>query len=83
MAQVVKRRYHGNAEDTGDVGSIPSSRRSPGGGSGNPLQYSGLESPMDRGAWWATVDGVTKSQTPPSTHASAPAVLLVVDCPTD
>ena len=37
--------------------------RSPGGGHGNPLQYSCLENPMDRGAWWATVDGVTKSQT--------------------
>ena len=82
MAQAVKRRYHGNAEDT-DVGPIPSSRRSPGGGSGNPLQYSIPGSPMDRGAWWATVDGVAESQTPPSTRASAPAVLLVVDCPTD
>ena len=81
MAQVVKRRYHCNAEDTGDVGSIPSSGKSPGGGNGNPLQYSGLESPMDRGAWWATVHGVTKSQTRLSTHAAAPAVLLVMNCP--
>ena len=39
------------------------SRRSPGGGHGNPLQYSGLENPMDTGAWWATVHGVAKSRT--------------------
>ena len=52
-----------NAGDSRDVGSIPGSRRSPGGGHGNPLQYSRLENPMDRGAWRATVHGVTKSQT--------------------
>ena len=52
-----------NAGDTGDTGSILGSRRSPGGGHGNPLQYSCLENPMDRGAWLATVHGVTKSQT--------------------
>ena len=40
---------------------IPRSGRSPGGGNGNPLQYSCLENSMDRGAWWATVHGVTKS----------------------
>ena len=45
------------------MGWIPGSRRSPGGGHGNPLQYSCLENPMDRGAWWATIHGVTKSQT--------------------
>ena len=49
--------------DTGDEVSIPGLGRSPGGGNGNPLQYSCLETPMDRGAWWATVRGVTKSQT--------------------
>ena len=49
-----------NAGDTGDVGSIPGSGRSPGVGNGNPLQYSGLENPMDRGAWWATVCGGLK-----------------------
>ena len=49
-----------NAGDAGDVGSIPGSRRSPGAGSGNPLQYSCLGNPMDGGAWWATVHGVTK-----------------------
>ena len=52
-----------SAGDTGDLGLIPGSGRSPGGGHGNPLQYSCLENPMDRGAWWATVHGVTKSQT--------------------
>ena len=49
-----------NAGATGDVGSIPGSGRSLGGGHGNPLQYSCLENPMDRGAWWAIVHKVTK-----------------------
>ena len=43
-----------------DVGSIPGSGRSPGEENGNPLQYSYLENFMDRGAWWATVHGVTR-----------------------
>ena len=46
-----------------DLGSIPGSGRAPGEGNGNPLQYSCLENPMDRGAWQATVHGVTKSRT--------------------
>ena len=52
-----------NTGGTGDVGSVPRLGRSPGGGNGNPLQYSGLENPMDRGAWRATVHGVTKRWT--------------------
>ena len=44
-----------------DVGSIPGLGRPPGAGNGNPLQYSHLENSMDRGAWWVTVHGVTKS----------------------
>ena len=48
--------------NAGDKGLIPGSGRSPGEGNGNPLQYSCLEKPMDRGAWWATVHGVAKSQ---------------------
>ena len=47
----------------GDPGSIPGSGRSPGGLHGNPLQYSCLENPMDRGVWWATVHRVIKNQT--------------------
>ena len=47
----------------GDVGSTSGSERSPGEGKGNPLLYSGLENSMDRGAWWVTVHGVSKSQT--------------------
>ena len=58
-----------NARDTGDAGSIPGSGRSPGGGNGNPLQYSCLGNPMDRGAWWAAVHQVAKSWTPLSMHA--------------
>ena len=52
----------------GGMVSIPGSGRSPGEGNGNPLQYSCLENSMDRGAWWATVHRVTKSQTWLSTH---------------
>ena len=52
-----------NAGDVRDMGSIPGSGRSPEGGHGNPLQYSCLENPMDRGGWQATVHGVTKSWT--------------------
>ena len=52
-----------SAYDAGDPGSIPGLGRSPGEGNGNPLQYSWLENPMDRGAWWATVHGVAKSRT--------------------
>ena len=44
----------------GDMGSIPGSRRFPGVGNGNTFQYSCLGNPMDSGAWWATVHGVTK-----------------------
>ena len=47
--------------NVGDTGSIPGSGRFPGEGNGNPLQYSSLENPMDRGAWWAIVHGVSKS----------------------
>ena len=52
-----------NAGDTGDAGLIPRLGRSPGKENGNPLQYSCLENLMDRGAWWATVHGVSQSQT--------------------
>ena len=52
-----------NEGDTGYAGSIPMLGRFPGGGHGNPLQYSCLENAMDRGAWWAIVLRVAKSQT--------------------
>ena len=52
-----------NAEDVKDAGSIPGLGRSPGGERGNPLLYSCLKNPMDRGAWQATVHGVAKSRT--------------------
>ena len=52
-----------SACNAGDVGSIPRLGRSPGKENGNPLQYSCLENPVDRGAWWATVHGVTKGRT--------------------
>ena len=49
--------------NAGDLGSTPGFGKSPGGGHGNSLQYSCLENPMNRGAWWATVHGITESQT--------------------
>ena len=59
VAQMVKA----SAYNAGDPGLIPGSGRSPGEGNSNPFQYSCLENPMDGGAWWATVNGVAKSQT--------------------
>ena len=50
-----------SACNTGDLGSVPGIGRSSGGGQGNPLQYSGLENPLDRGVWWAPAHGVPKS----------------------
>ena len=52
-----------SACNAGDLSSIPGLGRAPGGGRGNPLQYSAWRIPLDRGAWWATVHGVTKSRT--------------------
>ena len=56
-----------NAGDLTDKGSIPGSGRSPGEGNGNPLQYSCLENPIDRGGWQATVHGVAESDTTEAT----------------
>ena len=53
-----------SSEEAGDSGSIPGSGRYPGGGNGNPAQYSGQENPMDREVLWVTVHRVAKSQTP-------------------
>ena len=62
MALVVKNPSN-KAGKVKDEGLIPGSGRSPGGGHGNPLQYSCLENPMDRGAWQATVHRATKNHT--------------------
>ena len=58
----VVKNLPANAGDMRDMGLIPGLGRSPGGGHGNPLQYSCLENLMDRGAWWATVHRLAKSQ---------------------
>ena len=73
MGQLTLQMYKGphlwtsvgksSACNAGDPGSIPGLGKSPVEGNGNPLQYSGLENPRDRGAWRATVHGVTKSRT--------------------
>ena len=60
---LVVKNLPANTGDTENMGSIPGLGRSLGGGNGNPLQYSYLENPMDRGAWQATVHGVTKCWT--------------------
>ena len=60
---LVAKTLPASAGDLRDVGSIPGSGRSPGGRHGNPLQYSCLENPMDRGVWQATVHRVAKNQT--------------------
>ena len=62
-ASLVAQRVKNPSASAGDPGSIPGSGRSPGEGNDNPLQYSCLENSMDRGAWQATVHGVTESQT--------------------
>ena len=63
--------------NAGDAGSILGSGRSPGEGNGNPLQYSYLENPMDRGGWWATVRVVTESQTRLRDYGSDSQVAVV------
>ena len=57
------KKQPANTGDTGDVGLFSGKGRPPGGGNGNLLQYSSLEKPMHRGAWWAAVHGVAMSQT--------------------
>jgi len=63
MVVLVVKNLPASAGDLRNAASIPALGRAPGGGHGNPLQYSCLENPMDRGAWWATVPGVAESDT--------------------
>ena len=63
LVVLVVKNLPASTGDIRDAGLIPGSGRSPAGGHGNPLQYSCLENPMDRGAWRATVHGVTKRRT--------------------
>ena len=64
----------------GDLGLIPGLERSPGEGNGYLLQYSGLENPMDKGAWWATVHGVAKSWTQLSNFHSLCVAVATWSC---
>ena len=67
-----------NAGDARNVGLIPGSGRSLGGGNGNPLQYSCLENPMDRGAWWATVHEVAELDMTERMHMHARTHTLIL-----
>ena len=67
-----------NVGEAGNAGSIPGLGRSSGVGNGNPLQCSCLENSMDRGIWWATVHGVTQSQSQLSTHSYSHSVKTVL-----
>ena len=60
---------------TGDAGSVPGSGRSPGEGNGNPLQYSCLGNPMDRGAWWPVVHGVARAEHDLATKPPPPPIM--------
>ena len=74
LGALVVKSWSSKAGDTRDSGSVLGSGRFPGGGHGNPLQYSSLENPLDRGAWPTVVHGVAQSGTWPkslSTHAHA------------
>ena len=75
----VVKNMPANAGDTRDMGSMPGSGRSPGGGNGTPLQYSCLGNPMDRGTWRATVHGVTKSPTQLSTVSKVFDFMIVLN----
>ena len=70
MALVVKNPL-ANAADRKHMGSIPGSGRSSGGGHGNLFQYSCLENPIDRGAWWSTVHRIAESDTTEATQHTA------------
>ena len=80
MVLVVKNSP-AHSGDTGDLGSIPGLGRPSGKKHGNPLQYSCLENPMDRGALWATAHGVAKSQTWHARAKKHPFHLAVGRCP--
>ena len=69
LGGLVVKNQPTNSGDTGNVDLIPKSGRSPAGGNGNRFQYSCLKTPMDRGAWRATVHGVAQSQTQLSTDS--------------
>ena len=79
---LVVKNLPANAENAGDVSSIPGSGRSPGEENGNPFQYSCLGNPMDRGAWWAAAHMVAKSRTQLSMlHSCISPVLVTQLCP--
>ena len=67
---IVLKNLPANTGDAGDIGSVPGPGRFPGAENGNPLQYSCLESPMDRGAWNATVHRAADSQTQLTEHTT-------------
>ena len=77
----LRRLNKSSVLDSGDARSIPGSGRSRGVGNGNPLQYSCLENPMDRGAWRATVHGVTKESAAAGHRLNNSRQITIQDCP--
>ena len=77
MAVVVKSPP-ANTGDTREVSSIPSSGKSLGGGNSDPLQYSCLKNPMNKGAWWATVHKVTESDTTEATQHTCKGEIITM-----
>ena len=73
----VVKNLPASAGDAGDTGSVPGSGKTPGGGNDNPFQYSCLGNLMDRGAWWATVHTVAKSEMRLRTARYIPGVALL------
>ena len=81
MALVVVKNLLASAADLRDVGSIPGLGRPPAGGNGNPVQYSCLENPIDRGAWRATVHGIAELDTTEHTqHRDSYSSICLNDC---
>ena len=76
----MEKNLPANAGDLRDISSVSELGRSPGEGNGNPLQYSCLQNPMERGAWWAIVHGITKSWTRLNDLPSEMEHILPMEC---
>ena len=78
---LVVRNPHTNPADIRDASSIPGSGRSPGGGCGNPCQYSWLENSTEEGVWWATIHGVTAGQKQMKQLSTIQLIMILSNAP--